>query len=1056
MRSSKLIALLMIYLVISLTFFSSLVFASIFKAEAYGDTDKVPGITRSDDTLVINTRSTMKCSVKADFTNNTYESMTCIQPATAWECTYTHPITNVTGKVSATVKEDVSQSEKNVEAYVDNLGPKISSFTPTSLKNKVKASYAITDQANQYFLNKCSGIEKVELILNRQVINTTNHLVGQCSVSGFLIGTIPNFIGKVNASLKAYDYVGLVANTSESQVFIDTVPPKISSSAQVYQAGTKEVVSKISTNSSRVIDVDVEVVVEEDTMSVSASGNFSELDKTRSKDQSGVSADCLRQGWNNTHICTFKNIKLSPASSSTRCTVKATDQMDNSANQSLVLSFTVVNDAGSVTRLGPALDKCYQDTCYLKSGANEITAEISTSSSFNESKVRIEDTQAACTYNQTWVCTADVSSFSGKLNLEGFDDLGNHLTAESDLIIVIDSTPPNILGEINTTPECPTSTETLYITFNVTEAQSLGVTASAYTLGISSDNESKASCVQIGTSNNWACTLSISNLKAQEINTNLNLVVEDFAGNQLIKSVPVSICVELAQVPVLIDKIITKGKLPKIDRRTASRITVKTPLSLEIIKKNKDVEITQTTIVDCSDTPGMAGQAYMMNDEDLKPILIIPLKYDEEWDEDDKVKVNCTQEFMIKHGNKIYTLPEEEHITAELEVFNQPLGTLNESYQKKVDEIKKQIIRLDKQIDKYAKVYTYLGTLCNLAEGIAKVNQVLQSLKSALWGLCVALEPLGIGEVIWNTVNPFLSGIENFVDSFTWPQGWVPTGGNTVGLLLKGTCAIYTCKLYDFNTYVDIGVSIGAYYATRNNIIITDRQCDDEECITVYEDGTIEQVDKETGETQIYNGQTGEVTVYDANGKIKQYISGDGKTVAYYDDNGKVSYTKKYNDDNTYTITNSNGISQKYDMEGNPLTPLPPAREFNNLQSQAPEVFEDPLTYPGPSPTTPSSPSSGNPNPATTNKAVVSNEVTPPQPSKQTPSLSISLKTVQNGFLKAYGLTTLYDVLYPVYTDYTKIYKGFEKGISQLFGGNVVYSDSITGRVTNPFKNFDL
>ncbi|MBU1199516.1 MAG: hypothetical protein KKF46_06775 [Nanoarchaeota archaeon] len=837
-RVKKLIALFMIYLIISLMFATAFVFATIYKAEAFGQ-DEVPGIIRSEDNLVIRTESVMPVSVSALFTNNSFVQMNCDTIATPISCAYTQSINNVTGKITATVKEATSGDTKTVEAYVDNRPPVISTFATSSTGKDVQTTYTIVDQASTYFPNVCSGVKKVELYLNQQLVNSTSHDVGDCNVNGVLKGTIPNFVGKVNISIVVYDYLDLSANKTGTQVFIDNVAPTIMTTATVYKIGTESEIEKVSTQSTREIKADVIVEVEDDAIAPSNSvfGDFSSFDRTSPTSQKNIAASCQRQGWNKTYTCKFSNIKLMPADASLNFVVTATDQVGNTANQSLSARFTVVNDAGEVIKIEPKGTKCSGSTCYMKGGLAEVTADISTQSTYNNSEVKINGAQTKCTPSSgKWLCAVNMSVSSATFTLSGFDDLGNSISGQSTGTYIVDGAPPQLIGEINTTPVCPTASESLVIEFNVTDAQSPEVTAWANTLSISDDNETRATCTQI--EGYWNCVLTVGALKSRGISTNIQVGAEDYVGNKMSASVPVKICVNVDEVPDLIEKIKTRGTLPKIDRKTASKITLEVPIGLEIVKKSNDVEILERSIVDCSATACINGQAYLVNELTLKPMMILPLKYyascGEDWDEEDKVEVNCTQEFKIKHGLKIYTQREIETISAKLDVYNQPLGGIDKNFKKKTTEIKKQIISLDKQIAKREKVYKVLGAICSLAESLGKVNSLLQAVKTVLYGISLAI-PI-VGEAIWASGQGVIGTFQSFVDSTIWPQGWVPIPpfapcvvgpppacgvpfpGNLPGLVIKLTCSVYTCKLYDFNTYVDIGMSYTTYFVQQHDI----------------------------------------------------------------------------------------------------------------------------------------------------------------------------------------------------------------------------------------------
>ena len=940
---NKLLALLMIYLIISLIFSTAFVFAAVYKAEAYGQ-DDIPGTIRGDDTLTVRTESAIACKVRGSFNNNTYEAMSC-NSGTPVVCTYSTTVVNISDRVTATIKEDISDDTATAEAYVDNLGPVVNSLSSSSLGNKAKAAYTITDQGNVYFPNTCSGIEKVDFFIDGSLVNTTSHPKGECNVNSFLTGTKPGFSGRVNTSIKVYDYMGLAANRTGAKVSIDTLPPMVASTVNVTKAGTNQKIDMVALNTTIVIDVDVKIVIDDSGIAAAGSvfANFSRFDITQSVDQTNKEAGCVRKGWEKRYICTFSGVKLnldttSPAflvrvtdlagntvnesmtasfsehtgatigsakvyrtgtrdeiltistqSSLTRnvdvvaelsdkvkvtevtgdfkeldkaggqtdvastcaesydptsemynynCTfagvklnpkdgnpkikIKASDELGKVVEQEISLSFNVVNDAGTVSEVGPEKFRCNGGVCYVKAGLNNITALITTSSSYNDSKVYIQGAKATCRMETAWACQANANfkASDTKIIVTGTDDLGNPLTGEGD--IVVDDKPPELKGKINTTHKCPTAADTDFqITLNATEDKSPVVIIKADVSEISTDNESKNSCAEVGMNSSkkmWQCALPVVNIEDKEINTKLNVVVEDLAGNQLVNPVNISICIDVEEVPDLIDRITTRGQLPKVDRRVASKITVKLPLGLGIRRKENNVEIIERSTVDCSNTPGIKGSAHMMNDNSLKPILVLPLEYSSKWDKDDKVHVNCTQEFKIKHGNKLYRrYPEVEAITFELEVYNQPLGTITDNYQRIIKEKKDRLSELDDQINKWNKIDSTLGWVCDFAEKLSNVNSIVQSAKSVIYAALAVLVAISAGiftpiaDAIWPPLQKAAGGLDNIVQMFIWPVGWVPTGGNTFGLIVKGTCAIYTCKFYDFSTYLDIGMSIAAH-----------------------------------------------------------------------------------------------------------------------------------------------------------------------------------------------------------------------------------------------------
>ncbi|MFH0870860.1 MAG: hypothetical protein V1866_07465 [archaeon] len=795
----------MIYLILSLTFVTSLAFAEIYSVDVYGR-DNIPGTVRSGDSLTVKSTSIMPASVQIPG-NDSFIAMTCGTgiPIT---CSFTKAVPNMTGKIDVKVKESGSDITNQASAYVDNLAPSISSFTTSSLGWGVIANYNLKDQANEFYTENCSGIKKVELLLDGKIVNTTSYPMGKCDILGSLTGTIANFEGTVNTSINVYDYLDQKTNRTGTMVAFESIPPRIATTAKVYKAGTDVQITKYSNASAKVIKVDVKVTITDSAMLAgNVVANLTELDRTTPLTiltASSCDEDPITAG---NFICVFSDVNFKPAKSNPKIRVTAKDSSGNVASQDITFSFTMVSSAGTVKSIGPSSERCFENKCYLKRGENDLIAQIDTSSSFNSSDVLIGGVQAICLPEAGWSCNAKVMVTTSAIKLEGYDDIGNPIQGIASGII-IDSTVPEKVTEFNVTPPCPISSESLRISVDVID-NSPALKIKAATGAISSSNMTEAPCTK-NEFDQWSCVLSIGGLKNQQINTPLRMIVEDLAGNQLVQNVPVSICVSSAAAPRLIKEIKVIGTLPRIDKKVASKINIKAPISLEIVPAGS-IYILERSTIDCSGTPG-ANEPYMINDDGLKPILIIPLSYDEDWDTDNKVHVNCTQEFMLRSGNVIYTTSEVENISFDLTAFNQGLGTLDASYAKKLKTLKTRTRALDDEIEKYQKTWSWLGTGCKFAEGASKANSIVQAWRSALWGVSVALYSSGIGtsaaEAVWKLANVAGNKVHGTVEKYLWPAGWLPSNGNFIGLAVKWTCSIYTCKLYDFNTVFSMAMTV--------------------------------------------------------------------------------------------------------------------------------------------------------------------------------------------------------------------------------------------------------
>lgn len=586
-------------------------------------------------------------------------------------------------------------------------------------------------------------------------------------------------------------------------------------SARVYRAGTSDQITKISTNQTaneRTVDIAVDIT---DSVAVtSASGDFTEIN--RNGGQSSVhTSNCYINESASTettshYTCVFQGLRFKPATISPSIIIRVTDEIGATTEKSIRMSFQNVPNAGTVGRLGPEPSRCVSGRCYVRPTGNNITAEISGASTFLESNVLLQGSPSACAQEGSrWVCQEylDFSQSDNRLYLTGTDDYGNQISAMTN--ITVDDNTPVRLTDIRTSPSCPISSETLKISVNVSEQTSPGVIISADTSAISDNAETRASCTKIGNTKNYNCILSVNNLKEEEINSEIQLVVEDLAGNRIegIEPIPVSVCVPIeGEIPDKIAEIRTTGTLPRIDKKTASKIIVKAPVGLEIVLSDEEAEVVDQTKPSCAGS-GLQGGYYTIGDTGLKPILILPLKYHQDWDDEDKVIVNCSQQFKIKIGNRIYTEKEPENYTINLTAYNQPLGSLDQAYEKKVDEIKENIRKLDKSIKKYDKIGKTLKSVCAFAEGMGKINQIVQSARAFASLICTI--PI-IGEGAFNTINRLALKFDKYVNRYVWPQGWKKQSNpsNAPGLLIKTVCFIYTCKFYDMNEVARLIISL--------------------------------------------------------------------------------------------------------------------------------------------------------------------------------------------------------------------------------------------------------
>jgi hypothetical protein len=925
---NQVVSLLMIYLILSLTIAAPSVYATIYSAEMYG-TNQVPGIIKPTDNLVVRAQSIMPCSIRASFTNNAFTQMNC-QAGPPMNCVYNVNGISATDRVTATIQESGSSNTANVEAYVDNLPPRIEQFNPVTIGWGVQANYYLTDSANMYYPTRCSGIKKVDLLINNQVVNTTSYPVGQCVVTGSLRATVPNLVGMVNTSLKIYDYLDQPANRTGSQVLVDSVKPAIrSSSVKVYQPGTEIISNLVVPNSSVVRDVDVMVVIDEYSMDETGSvfGDFTEFDWTRSTDQSHKEAGCTRNMDNwivSNYTCVFSGVRLSPSSLSAKFPVRATDKAGNLGNITLTatfvqhtgavigtarvlragtedqlittistnanidrnvdvhvgvtdrigivnpegnftelhrtlgasqnnkqgecilnetasgigtnptnvydcifsnivfnpdrnnpritinvtdetgkevgkmipLSFTNVPNAGTVSRLGPGNGNCLSQRCYVPDEVQNITAEFTTSSTFYESNIFIQNVRAECEKKSKWECQADVNFNLNdqKITLTGHDDLGNPINASAN--ITVDPAAPSIISLVLSSPNTPDVNNlyirnTLIINLTVNDMSPIKAYADLSGLGYEAKTNVSGTCQGTGNVKSciWRDTVNI--LGPSEVTIPLRVI--DSAGQdttteasvyvkELTNETPNLWNISVQQSPKRVNKRLMTYYPRKVYAHVKLSTTDQTASALDVnafpcMPQQYNVSGTMTTYGAGILLPEIITKS------DNKQNLVLAIEVPAALYDTDKLVWNCNLSLKTSTAVFYYEYPEMETYNITLQLDESPLMSepVADEAKKLRDELNGDTEKTIRAVDKYLT-------------GIEGVCGAIRSAQT-LTATCNSIEII----VPWPPVKELAKGCGS-------------AGGILSGKLVKvisGMCDFITCNEKWNNWMVNAYAKIG-------------------------------------------------------------------------------------------------------------------------------------------------------------------------------------------------------------------------------------------------------
>jgi len=758
----------------------------------------------------------------------------CQLTGSVYECIQTFPAdTRPAGIESYTIT--ATDEEYEGSFVIDGVGPHVAATITLSGLNLI-ITYTATDTAFSGS-ERCSGINRLELSINNNIVNIEQSSnPDDCIVTGQHIYELDGQDAEIDVILRAYDNV---ENYGENitELTGDFIAPTISSSFQIYNGNDLiERVGLGNTEFDQVVRVEL-AVTEENLDSVFA--DLSSLNPSPLYQSYGwMEASCVPEDIG--YLCMFSDIVLHPTSGDLRIVVTANDTSGNTMTGESVFNIETISDPGTITYLGPPSDHCVEN-CYINDEPISYEMHISPGSSFDGRHVYFqlgsiragqEQTQAMrCTEGDDWLCisppiAADNHGQGTTLRVSvaagSADDYGNLVFGMLENMVTYDSQEPVITSDVVQSIVCPVAGETVTLAVNATE-DTPHLFIRANTEAISSNNITEAECVPGA---KWECTLSISELLSYPITTTLLLEISDLAGNTVEVEHEISICENYDSVPNVITAI--SGEAPgPIDRRivTFKHFRTYLPLSLTVLAGSRVVDTqARCTAKDASgefNENYIVGSQSVLNGRSSQPVIAFYIGSPDDVDFPDEVNVTCDLEFRIQQGTRVYSSPELETISVIYETENAALGSFDDNTQKKYDSTIDEIRRLSEKIDKKEKVTHLLNGLCGAAEFISMVNGALQTIKSTIYSVLIALNVIPgfgtvVGEGIWSiTVNPVLGGFHSAVNTYIWPPGnffvTTATGWKApVGNLVKISCYIYSCKLYEANDYVGLVSHFGA------------------------------------------------------------------------------------------------------------------------------------------------------------------------------------------------------------------------------------------------------
>jgi hypothetical protein len=861
----KSLAILVIYLVISLTFFTAKAFA-VLNYEIYGN-QNIQNYASNEDSVTLNIEadsdvsfSTSQGPVPLDGCTTIEDKVTCTKFFTTAE------LNSNIKNWSFTLKQiSGTPLTKMGYLYIDRNAP-IGNVTGVKTRTGINFTYNFSE------LNcKESGIGYFEINIEDrppefyQTINTSN-----CNVKGWVFVNVSgtDTYGEViRYYAKVRDRAGNERSTDVRTLNGDFIPPSIAEDFRIMRGGSE------LTDFSPMAEVTADIIIEvEDSDKPTVYANLTGINSnpllrvlyTHKKADS-----CNNVSSGNVYECKFSNIKLRPTKDNVNIAITAEDIYMNVANKTIPKSVTLHNSAGNVIYIGPLKSHCTEDLeiCYLKSGMQILEMDIDTTSNYLLTPVKIGVNSATatafCTQNDVWTCLGSYQVPSGveSINLfvaESRDRYGNLLRSDLTQSVMIDNSLPVKTRDLtvsnsNNNNECAISGDELTFNLRVRD-DSATMKIYANTSGFTTLDVQTGECI-LTANNEWDCTLTVKDFVSEPpAPATRDIIVEDLAGNRLSNlNYKFNVCkTTTAGTPNYISNINQVLPIPNIDRKTASLQPVKViiPVTIDLQKGGSIMYLTADMCV-AKDTNNMniVSSNYFTpanpnNGKDSSLMLtlggagsLIP---------EGELKINCTISARMYKSGVVYLREEKETLLLKVNTFNQPF-TLDNSTQEIINAQKESLRKLSGKIEKRDKSLEFLKKACKYSDIIVKANGVLQTVKGVIYLIAVVANGIPVvGPVIakiWPIVNPILSGIDSAVQRFVWPTGFDPTA--VIGYLWKYSCLIYTCKFYTISGLVEISTdAAGAVkYAKANTVDtkLTEKANEDDKTpnkeITVYKDG---------------------------------------------------------------------------------------------------------------------------------------------------------------------------------------------------------------------------
>jgi hypothetical protein len=868
-------ALFVIYLIVSLPLCSSIAFADYFSVSAFG-MDELSGFRKSDDITVLNATASIVGGgeiggSQLKLVNDPTRFFNCVAAGldTA-TCTMIIPEILVAGVYSYQLqmfKSDNTPASVPIDAQiiVDDTPAKPAGLDITSRGTLVNVTVGGIDTACAACPpTVCSGVGKIAFLVNNalvkeRVLNSPLCVIEVNSTS-FNVS-----VGKTTENrticVEVYDRLG--QKSSECKVvLIDGSPPTLVNMS-VYKnnkvirftPGTPE-------------NVEIRAVIKDDSgidfssfvVDFSVINKIPQFsDKYKNIDNSSIyksifegNKSCHSAGSKGLYECTWKNlVMVLPEGVVPNVKVSFSDIYGNVYSNTYTLPIVFDNVPPRVLRIvSQGVDDLGRN--WVGKYNNTIRADIEEIGSGFEKRQVVLDVgdfgeQVTGSGKVTmlfpnncstgWSCVWNFINVTANRNngdiltvnvvFPSQDDAGNIIEGNTISGMYLDLAPPQIIN-ITGSSVCPVAGDTINLIVNVTEKESGMVKVSVVAPNISLNVFPQVFDCEKGEGGygDWVCEIVLDNLPSYYVKDTINITVSDLAGNKNSTTFVQEVCESAPGAPPNLVSYSDVDIFPEkgIDKMVAGRIAH--PLFFQPhFTMGSGTRIQKVSVDSCGITGGTVSDQYVLTEFMFNdPLTSTKVSFETaalgsagtEGSIGDTAEMDCGFRLIVRSGTKVFKEPEFENVSFEVPLHGTLFGEITATVQAKIDGKNAEIATLDEEIDDLQGWVDVLGTICTIAELVAKFVQIFQIIHLVIYILATILDAIpftkAAGQGLYK-LCPIFAYLSSYALTIAWQPNTIviyPTAATSPGFYLKIICAFVTCRFYNSYSFVDMIANAGS------------------------------------------------------------------------------------------------------------------------------------------------------------------------------------------------------------------------------------------------------